>query len=133
MTNRRSVLSVVVSGDLDQHALREQAERVRDELLALPNITQADLGGVPNYEISIEIDESTLRRYGLTLDKVAMAVRAGALDLPGGSVKTEGGEILLRTKERRYRAREYEDVIVLSKRDGTTVRLGDIATVDRLT
>jgi multidrug efflux pump subunit AcrB len=129
LTNRRAVLSVVVFGELDEHTLRAQGERLRDDLLALPEITQLELSGIPNYEISIEIDEETLRSYGITLDQVAATVRSTALDLPGGSVKTDAGEILLRTKERRYFGREYENIIVVSKPDGTTVRLGDIARV----
>jgi multidrug efflux pump subunit AcrB len=126
---KRSVISVMVHGDVDTWTLRQQAEDFRDRVLALPDVTLAELSGVPPYEISIEVSEETLRRYDLTLDKVAAAVRATSLDLPAGSVKTRGGEILLRTKERRYHAREYEDVVVVSKPDGTMVKLGEIATI----
>ena len=129
IVNRRSVLTVAVYGDVDRHALRERAERLRDGLLGLPGITQADVTGVPPYEIAIEVSEQDLRRYGLTLDSVAAAVRAASLDLPAGALKAKGGEILLRTKERRYTAREYENVVVLSRPDGTLVQLGDIAKI----
>jgi len=126
---RRSVLSVVVYGDMDTWSLSEQAEDFRDRLLALPEVTQVELSGIPPYEISIEVKEETLRHYNLTLDKVAAAVRAASLDLPAGAVKTKAGEILLRTKERRYFAREYRDVVVVSKPDGTLVKLGEIASI----
>ncbi|MBW2732238.1 MAG: efflux RND transporter permease subunit [Deltaproteobacteria bacterium] len=129
LINRREVLMVVVYGDLNTRQLREQVESVRDGLLARDDITQAEVVAVPDYEISIEIPEETLRRYGMTLDMVAAKVRAASIDLPAGSVKTRGGEILLRTKERRYTGREYEDVVVVTKPDGTRVRLGDIANV----
>ncbi len=129
LVRRRSVMSVVVYGEMDTWALRQQAERLRDKILARPEVTQADLVGIPPYEISIEIDEETLRRYGLTLSSVAATVRAASLDRPGGSVKTRGGEILLRTKERRYHAKEYESIVVVSRPDGTLVRLGQIATI----
>ena len=129
MLNRTSVLSVAVHGEVPRRGLRQRAETLRDELLALPEITQAEVSGIPDYEISIEVSEQTLRRYGLTLERVAAAVRRASLDLPGGALKASGGEILLRTKERRYTAREYEEVIVLSQADGTLVHLRDIATV----
>ena len=129
LTNRREVVSVVVYGDASEKILREQAELIRDELLELDNITQVELSGVRDLEITIEIPETSLRRYNLTLEQVANRIRAASLDLPGGSVKTSGGEILLRTKERRYWGPEYADIVILSQTDGSEVRLGDIATV----
>jgi len=129
LLNRREVISVVIYGDVSERSLREQAETIRNELLELPNISQIDLGGVRDFEISVDISEENLRRYNLTLEQVASKIRLASLDLPGGSVKTDGGEILLRTKERRYWGPEYADIVILSATDGTRVTLGDIATV----
>lgn len=129
LLNRREVISVVVYGDLSERSLRERAEAVRDDLLTYPQITQVDLGGVRPYEISIEIPEEQLRRYNLTLEQVAQRVRKASLDLPGGTIRTAGGEILLRTKERRYFGPGYADIVVVTRADGTQVRLGDIARV----
>ena len=129
LSNRREVISLVIYGDTKERVLREQAERIRDELLELPDITQVDLSGIRPFEITIEIPERTLQRYNLTLDQVATAIRFASLDLPGGTIKTTGGEILLRTKERRYWGPEYEDITILANPDGTQVKLGDIANV----
>ncbi len=129
LSNRREVISLVIYGEAKERVLREQAERIRDELLELPNITQVDLSGVRPFEITIEIPERTLQRYNLTLDQVATSIRAASLDLPAGTIKTTGGEILLRTKERRYWGPEYADITILANPDGTQVKLGDIATV----
>ncbi|MEL7059081.1 MAG: efflux RND transporter permease subunit [Acidobacteriota bacterium] len=126
---RRQVISVVLFGDVAPKTLTVLAERVRDDLTALDEITQADVRGVPPYEISIEISEQALRRHGLSFSQVADAVRTTSLDLPGGSVKTAGGEVLLRTKGQRYRGEEFEKIVVLTGRDGTDVRLGEVATV----
>jgi len=130
VVNRREVISVVVYGSAPERSLREQAEAIRDELLALPEITQADLRGVRPYEISIEVREETLRRYGLTLDQIAERVRQSSIDLPGGAVKSRGGEVLIRTREKRYTGTEYADVTVLKEKDGTELKLGDIAVVN---
>lgn len=129
LSNRREVISVALYGETSEQVLREQAELIRDELLELPDITQVDLSGVRPFEITIEIPEETLQAYNLTLEQVASRIRAASLDLPGGTVKTSGGEILLRTKERRYWGPEYADIIIIGKADGTQVRLGDIANV----
>lgn len=129
ITIRNHVISIVLSGDVPERTLKELAERMRDELTAKPNITQVDVAGARNYEISIEVSEETLRRYNLSFERVAQAVAAASLDLPGGSVKTEGGEILIRTKGQRYRGPEFENIVVLTRPGGTRIRLGDIAEV----
>ena len=61
----------------------------------------------------------SLRQHGLTFDFVANAVRAASLDLPGGSMKTTAGEILIRTQARKYTAPEFEEIVVLTRPDGT--------------
>jgi multidrug efflux pump subunit AcrB len=129
LLNRREVVSVVVYGEVSERSLRQQAETIRDDLLELPNITQVDLSGVREFEISVEIPERNLRRYQLTLDQVAARIRQASLDLPGGTVKTRGGEILLRTKERRYWGPEYADITIIGNPDGSRVTLGEIAEV----
>ncbi len=129
LVNRREVISLVVYGEIGERSLRQQAETIRDELLELPGITQVELGGIRPFEISVEIREDRLRQYHLTLEQVASRIRSASLDLPGGSIKTTGGEILLRTKERRYFGPEYADIVILSNSDGTQVKLSDIAQV----
>jgi multidrug efflux pump subunit AcrB len=129
LLNRREVISVVVFGKLPERSLRELAEQVRDELLLEPGITQVDLSGVRPYEISVEINENNLRRYALTFDQVAQRIRQASLDLPGGTIKTGSGEILIRTKERRYVGPEYASIVILTTADGTEVTLGDIANI----
>jgi multidrug efflux pump subunit AcrB len=129
LTNRQDVINLAVWGDADEVTLRHLAQRARDELAARPQISQVELTNSRPYEISIEVSENELRRHGLSFDTVARAVRRSSLDLPGGSVKTAGGEILLRTKGQAYRGREFADLVLLTRRDGTHLRLGDVATV----
>ena len=126
---RLQTLSVAISADTDEKNLRALAEQVRDGLQSLPGVTQVDLAGVKKHEISIEVSEDTLRQHGLTFDLVASAVRASSLDLPGGSVKTTAGEILIRTQARKYTAPEFEEIVVLTRPDGTRLLLKDIAKV----
>lgn len=129
VSNARPVLDVAISGPTDPRSLQAVGQRVRDELAALPDVTLVQLAIVEPFEISIEVSEDSLRRFGLTFDEVVRAVRSSSLDLPGGSIKTDGGEILLRTKGQAYRGVEFEDIVVVKRRDGTRVTLGEIATV----
>lgn len=126
---RRQVINVAVSGPADEATLKRLGEQVRDEISSLPGITQVELAAARPYEISIEVSEEALRRHGLTFDAVAAAVRRSSLDLPGGAVKTRGGEILLRAKSQAYRGRDFEGLTLLTRRDGTRLLLRDVARV----
>lgn len=124
---RDPVISVAVYGDVSERQLRLAAERIRDDLVDTPAISQANLLGVRDYEISIEVSEENLRRYGLTFDEVAAAVRTASLDLPGGLIKTPGGDVLIRAKGQRYLGREFENIPLITHTDGTILRLGEVA------
>ncbi|MEO0651667.1 MAG: efflux RND transporter permease subunit, partial [Planctomycetota bacterium] len=126
---KRPVIDVALSGDVDERALREAAERVRDELSTLPELSRVELSGVRPYEISIEVSETALRRYGATFDEVAAAVRASSVELPGGTVRTRGGEVVLRTDGKAETRPEFELLPVRTNPDGTRLLLSDVATV----
>ncbi|MDA1077025.1 MAG: efflux RND transporter permease subunit, partial [Proteobacteria bacterium] len=126
---RHGVMDLVISGDIGERALKEFGIQVRDEISLIPGISQVQLAYVRPYEISIEVSENTLRRHGMTLNEVVQAVRTTSLDLPGGNIKTAGGEILLRTKGQAYVARDFEDIVVLTLPDGGKVYLDELANV----
>jgi multidrug efflux pump subunit AcrB len=123
------VIDLSVSGAAGEHTLKRVGKRLRDELLALPEITQVELHFARAYEISIEVSEEALRRHALTFDEVADAVRRSSLDVPGGKLRARDGEIRLRTMGQAYRGNEFEELIVLTDALGTEVRLGEIARV----
>ncbi|MDY7031014.1 MAG: efflux RND transporter permease subunit [Thermodesulfobacteriota bacterium] len=129
LIHREVVINVAVYGDVHERQLREVAEKIRDDLTDTKAISQADLFGVRDYEISVEISEENLRRYSLTFDELTNAIRTSSLDLPAGTIKTPGGDILIRAKGQRYFGREFEGIPIITLRDGTIIRLGDVAQI----
>jgi multidrug efflux pump subunit AcrB len=156
IVKRDPTIYVALYGDVEEKRLRQAAEKVRDDLLdarivsqldtATPDgifstilkrfkfkqlevITQIELVGVRDYEIAVEVSEENLRRFGLSFDQMVSAVRAGSIDLPGGKIKTEQGEILIRSKGQLYTGKEFESIPLITRPDGTVVRLGQVATV----
>jgi multidrug efflux pump subunit AcrB len=122
-------LTLQVSGLPGERALKELAEEIRRELLTYPEISSARIIGARDYEISIEISEALLREYHLSLDEVASIISASSLDLPAGSVRTEHGDIALRTLGQAYVQQDFEHIVLRTYPDGTRLLLGDIATV----
>ncbi|HMA85641.1 MAG TPA: efflux RND transporter permease subunit [Desulfosalsimonadaceae bacterium] len=127
VTRRMQVISVAIYGNVPETSIKHIAQTVKDELTNIEGITQADIAAIRENEIHLDISEKTLRKYNLTLGAVAEAVARSSLDLPAGSVDAEEGEVLIRTKGRRYYAREYRDVPIITRPDGTRITLGQIA------
>ncbi len=126
---RMDVVSLMLHGDQPEKSLRAMAEATKDRLLKDPRISVVDYGGAREYEISVEVSQENLRRYRLTLDQIAELIRNSAVELPGGGVKTERGEVLIRTTERRLVGREFEEIVLIARPDGTAITVGDIGTV----
>ena len=127
---RNGALNVQVHGNLDEASMKELVEQIRDEITALPEVSYAEVMGSRPFEIAIEVSENTMRQYGMTLDQVAQTIRRWSVDLPGGSIRTEGGNIRLRTKGQAYTGADFEEIVLLSNADGTRVTLGDIAVIN---
>jgi len=125
----QEVMWVSVFGDVSERTLKEIGRQIRDEIIALPNVTQANLVGDRPYEIGIEVREETLRAYDLTLQEVASAVRRSSMDLPGGRIEAAGGDILLRTMGQAYVGRDFTDIVIRTNPDGSRIVLSDIAEI----
>ena len=129
MDNRMSMMRLIVHGDISERSLKELAYRIEDDLTALPSVSQVEVSGVRNYEISIEVPLHRLRALGLTLTDIASAIRRSSLDLSAGSINTRESQVRVRTLGQNYDQQDFEEIVVLGSRDGTILRLGDIAEV----
>jgi len=126
---RDDVMSIVLLGETGLFNLKYVADEMRDELLAMPEISQVTISGLPRLEFSIEVTEADLRRYLLTFDEIATAVAAANINISGGKIETPEEEILIRTWGRKYYAKQLYGLVVRGNPDGTVIRLRDIATV----
>ena len=126
---REPVIYVALYGNESEKTLRSLAEDVRDDLTDTKSITQAELAGARDFEISIELSEENLRKYNLTFDQVSARISANSMDLPAGTVETPGEEITIRAEGRRYTGREYENLPVKTLPDGTIIILDHIANI----
>lgn len=123
------VVSIAVYGETDAKSLRLAADKVRDDLLALPNITLARLLGVSNYEISIEIKPETLRRYQLNLEQIGRAIQQGSADVSAGNIKSIDGELRVRTDGQAYTRDDFAQIPIVFRPGSDPILLQDIATI----
>ncbi len=124
-----TIMTLALYGAAPERQLREVGERLRDELLATNQVADVVLNGVRSYEMSIEVSEQELQRFGLSFETIAQKISAASLDLAGGTLRTANGEILLRTPAKRVTAEEFERTPILTQADGATVLLSEVATI----
>ncbi|WP_394205139.1 efflux RND transporter permease subunit [Shewanella waksmanii] len=124
-----NVVWVSVYGDISLYEMKELAKNIREDLTQLPSVTRAQVTGVREYEIGIELSEDKLREYGLSFEQVAQAVRASSIDLPGGSIRAQDGDILLRTKGQAYTGDDFSQIVVSTRPDGSRIMLPQVATI----
>ncbi|MCX2680842.1 efflux RND transporter permease subunit [Galbibacter sp. EGI 63066] len=126
---QQDVMQIALYGDIDFWNLRKLAERLRNRFLSNPEITQVELGFVPDYETRVEISQHNLQQYQLTLGQVANIIANSSEDVPAGAIETQSGEILLRMQERKQWAQEFGEITIISSASGAQVKLADIATI----
>ncbi|MBA3988764.1 MAG: acriflavin resistance protein [Idiomarina sp.] len=126
---QRQVIWLSIYGDIDERARKQLAKEVRDDLRSFGGISQVDVVGARDYEIAVEVSEQDLQRYGLSFNDVVNAIRGTSLDVPGGSIRTPNGDILLRARNQGYVGDDYSQIVLLRRDDGTRLLLGDIAQV----
>ena len=125
-----TALTLAVSSPyLDQDALQRAAEDIRDQLMQLPGISDVTLRGARDREVSIEMDEEQLRRYRLSFATIAARVRGSSLNLSFGELDTQSGQIALHTVSKRQTGAQFADIPLVTKADGTIIRLGDVAEI----
>jgi len=124
-----SVITVILSADMAERDLKRLGEQTRDELATLPGISHAELAGIRDEEIAIEITEEALRKHGLTLDIISRAIQENAIDLPAGVVQTEAGDVSIRTRGRAYTGEAFAKVPIVARPDGSKLLLGEVAKI----
>lgn len=129
MTINDEVILLAIAGDQPERTLKEMAERVKDEIQALPSVSQVTIFGTREYEIAIEVSEEKLREYGLSFRKVSDAVSRSSLNLSGGLIRTRGEEIRLRTIGRKYSGQDFASIVVLASPDGEIITLDRVAAI----
>ncbi len=127
--NNSRVLEIALHGDATEAVLKEVAERLKDELVALKSISYVEIGSTRDYEVSIEVSRDTLRAYGITIAEVAQVIGQSSLELPGGSIETDTVAIPIRTTGRNYTQSDFENIVIRTNADGGRVYLRDIANV----
>lgn len=126
---RHQALMIQIYGDMNERSMKNLADQIKLEMLQNPLFSSIEIHGTRDYEISIEIPEETLRKHHLNISEVVQAINSASIDIPGGTIKTEQGNILLRTSGQAYNQYDFESIVLKNYPDSSRIFLGDIATI----
>lgn len=126
---RNELIRIAVHGNVAERDLKRAAEKVRRDVVLLPGAAITELFGTRREEVSVEVSEVALQQYGLSFDDVAQAIRNKSLNTASGNVRTDGGDILISTRNLADTKEEFDRIIVRQTPEGAIIRVGDIANV----
>ena len=126
---KETIHYLTIRGDIGERALGRLAEELRDELISLSHVSDVDIGGTREEEVTIEVSEEALQRYQLSFGELATAIRASSINLSSGELRTATGNIQLRAENLADSQTDFEAIIVRELPSGAQLRLGDVARV----
>lgn len=126
---RNEMMRLAVHGQVSEKTLTNMAEKIRDEVAQLPNISIVELFGARSEEVAIELSEQAMRRYALSFDEVAAAIRNSSINLSSGKVRTSTGDVQLRARNQADSKIDFDKIILRQSQDGGLIRLSDVAKV----
>ncbi|WP_339911238.1 efflux RND transporter permease subunit [Symmachiella dynata] len=129
MEPKLPVISVAIFGDGGEKILKREARKIRDDLLLLPGVSDVEVSGTRDDEISVEIRPERLRQYDITFDEVADAIRQTNRDVSGGELESNRTLMTLRTLGEEREGEDLLDIVVRSTPDGRKILLSDVAVV----
>lgn len=123
------IIAVALSGDVSEKILTQTARSLRDDLSLQPNVDIVNILGSRKEEISVELSETAMRRYGLNFDDVANAIRKNSINLSSGNIKSQTGTLQLTTRNLGNSLEDFNEIIILQTPDGGKIKVSDVATV----
>ena len=125
----KTMLRVVVAGEIGERALTRLGERLRNQLANLPYISQVEIAGSRREEVTIQLSERDLQNFGLSFSDVANAIRRDSMNVSVGEVRTETGDVQLRAQNLADTQSDFERIVIRQTPGGGQVRVMDVATV----
>ena len=128
--NAQPIIWLALYGDrystleLSDYAKNELAEKLQ----RLDGVGAVQIGGERKYAMRVWLDAQRLAAYGLTVDDVSNALRAGNAEIPAGRVEGQGREFAVRTRGDLDQPEQFANIIVSEKND-RVVKLGDVAQI----
>ena len=123
------VASVAVSGEMPLSELDRYATQLENRIATLPNVASVVKSGLGERQFQITTSRDQLEQLGLSIAALRDRISAQNLDLPLGTLETQGRDIALRLTGERKTVAGLAEIVVMAAPSGAQIRLGDIARI----
>lgn len=109
---------------------------IKDEIARLPGVGEVNVFGAGNYSMRIWLDTEKMANLNVSVLEVQNAINTQNVQVSAGALGQEPGpdkqrfQITLRTKGRLLEPSEFENIIVRSNQDGSSIKIKDVARVE---
>ncbi len=125
------IFSVIISGDIEESDLNKKAQSLQDILKEISGVSNVEILGNREREVWVEASKDKLDAYGLSLTTVADAIRYRNMNIPGGVLETESRQYILQTLGELNRIDDFGKVIVRRRPGQGSLKVSDIATINK--
>jgi multidrug efflux pump len=101
---------------------------VQQKVATVQGVGDVEIGGGSLPAVRVDLNLLALNQLGIPLDDVRAAIQASNANRPKGAIEGGGRRLQIYTNTRGRTAAEYVDLVV-AYRNGTAVKLSDVATV----
>ncbi|MEO0442200.1 MAG: efflux RND transporter permease subunit [Pseudomonadota bacterium] len=128
-TQRRSLMTVAIYGNVDEGILKETTQWLQRELLRQDAVSSIDIEGTRDREMTIAVSEQSLRNYGLTFSEIASAIRRHSINLPAGTIKNDAGAFQVQTRGQAYTEQDFANIVIAVGDNAAELTLGQLASI----
>ena len=126
-----SVLLALQSDDKSYRELEAYANELKRELYNIPALANVKILGTQDEEIAVNIDNDRLSAYGVNSTMMTFDYQTAAMQTISGKFKSDYINAPIHIEGKLSTEQEIKDRIIWSAPSGHTIRLKDVATVER--
>ena len=126
-----SVLLALQSDDKSYRELEDYADQLKTELYTIPALSNVKILGTQKEEIAVNIDNDRLSAYGVNSTMMTFDYQTAAMQTLSGKFKSDYINAPIHIEGKLSTEQEIKDRIIWSAPTGHTIRLKDVATVER--
>ena len=128
--NSEQIAGFALHGQIDRRDLQRIAREIRNEISStVPGVSIVDMMGVQSEEVSIEVSEEAMRRYGVSFTDISRAIANSSMNTSAGSVRSDLGDVRITARSLADTARDFEEIVIRQTPGGGVITVGDVATV----
>ncbi|MDB2447078.1 efflux RND transporter permease subunit [bacterium] len=130
-SKKRPVITIALTGDVDEKTLRETAKRIEAPLERLRDVAHVNFEGVRDFEIQVEVDLKKLKRFDISFNELMNALSSTNVNIPGGTIEAVKGqsEMIVRTVGEFEDKEDVANTVVRANALGKPIYVKDIANV----